>query len=108
MGEGSVRQTARRAALDAQAGQRRERQERDRRIDALAVEVLVALGERDAAERRAGELLPDDDRSRTAFAAAGGRLARRPDHGPRDPFVGLAHSNTPMRSPTRTACRARA
>ena len=57
MGERSVRQTARRAALDAQAGQRRERQERDRRIDALAVEVLVALGERDAAERRAGELL---------------------------------------------------
>lgn len=30
---------------------------RDRRIDALAVEVLVAIGERDAAERRAGELL---------------------------------------------------
>jgi hypothetical protein len=63
-----VRQTARRAALDAQAGHRRaaldaqaghrrERQERDRRIDALAVEVLVAIGERDAAERRAGELL---------------------------------------------------
>ena len=57
MGERSERQSARRAALDAQAGQRRERQERDRRIDALAVEVLVALGERDAAERRAGELL---------------------------------------------------
>ena len=57
MGERSVRQSARRAALDAQAGQRRERQERDRRIDALAVEVLVALGERDAAERRAGQLL---------------------------------------------------
>jgi len=29
--------------LDAQAGQRRERQERDRRLDALAVDVLVAL-----------------------------------------------------------------
>ena len=47
----------RRAALDAHAGQRRERQVRDRRIDALAVEVLIAIGERDAAERRAGELL---------------------------------------------------
>ena len=47
MGERSVRQIARRAALDAQAGQRRERQERDRRIDALAVDVLVALGERE-------------------------------------------------------------
>ena len=46
------------AALDAQAGQRRERQARDRRIDALiAVEVLIAIGDRDAAERRAGELL---------------------------------------------------
>jgi hypothetical protein len=33
------------------------RQERDRRIDALAVEVLVAIGEREATERRAGELL---------------------------------------------------
>jgi hypothetical protein len=52
-----MRQTVRRAALDAHAGQRRERQARDRRIDALAVEVLIPIGERDAAERRAGELL---------------------------------------------------
>jgi hypothetical protein len=52
-----MRQTVRRAALDAHAGQRRERQARDRRIDALAVEVLIAIGERDAAERRAGELI---------------------------------------------------
>jgi hypothetical protein len=43
--------------LDAQVGHRRERQERDRRIDALAAGVLVAIGEREAAERRAGELL---------------------------------------------------
>ena len=57
MGERSERLSARRAALDAQTAHRRERQGRDRRIDALAVEVLVALGERDAAERRAGELL---------------------------------------------------
>jgi hypothetical protein len=54
--EQSVRQAARRAALDAQVGQRRERQERDK-IDALAVDVLIALGECDAAERRAGQLL---------------------------------------------------
>jgi hypothetical protein len=57
MAQASARQIARRAALNAQAGQRRERQERARRIDALAVELLVALGERDAAERRAGTLL---------------------------------------------------
>ena len=53
----------------------------------LAVEVLVALGERDAAERRAGELLQSVEPG-TAFVAAGGRLARRPDHGPqRNPFA---------------------
>jgi hypothetical protein len=45
--------TARRAALDSQAAHRREGQERDRRIDALAVDMLVAIGERDAAQRRA-------------------------------------------------------
>jgi hypothetical protein len=48
MGGQSLRQTARRVALDAHAGHRRERQERDRRIDALAVEALVGIGERDA------------------------------------------------------------
>jgi hypothetical protein len=42
VGERSIRQAARRAALDAQAGHRRERQERDRRIDAFAVVVLLA------------------------------------------------------------------
>src|SRR3954453_5355931 len=53
----SMRQRVPRTALDADAGQRRVRQARHRRIDALAVEVLIALGERHAAERRAGELL---------------------------------------------------
>ena len=58
MGQQSARQTARRAALDAQAQRRRERAERDKRIEALAVDVLTALEERKAAiadcERRAG------------------------------------------------------
>ena len=58
MGQQSARQTARRAALDAQAQRRRERAERDRRIEALAVDVLTALEERKVAiadcERRAG------------------------------------------------------
>jgi hypothetical protein len=36
MGQLTARQTGRRAALDSQAAYRRERQERDRRIDALA------------------------------------------------------------------------
>jgi hypothetical protein len=47
--------TARRAALDSQDAYRREGQERDRRIDALAGDMLVAIGERDAAQRRAGD-----------------------------------------------------
>jgi hypothetical protein len=57
----SVRQAARRSALDAQAVLRKERADRERRLEALEVEVLTALGERDAlvrdAERRAGQAL---------------------------------------------------
>jgi hypothetical protein len=57
----SVRQAARRSALDAQAALRKERADRERRREALAVAVLTALGERDAlvrdAERRAGQAL---------------------------------------------------
>ncbi|HMG31381.1 MAG TPA: hypothetical protein VK585_14805, partial [Jiangellaceae bacterium] len=51
----------RRSALDAQAARRRERADRERRLEALAVAVLTALGERDRAvkdaEMRAGEAL---------------------------------------------------
>ena len=61
MSQQSVRQAARRSALDAQAARRKERADRERRLEALAVAVLTALGERDGAvkdaERRAGEAL---------------------------------------------------
>jgi hypothetical protein len=61
MSQQSVRQAARRSALDAQAARRKERADRERRLEALAVAVLTALGERDAlvrdAERRAGQAL---------------------------------------------------
>jgi hypothetical protein len=61
MGQQSIRQEARRAALDAQSKRRRERAEREKRLEDLAVRVLVAVRERDAAvsdaERRAGEAL---------------------------------------------------
>jgi hypothetical protein len=61
MGQQSVRQAARRSALDAQAARRRERAARERRLEALAVAMLTALGERDGAvkdaERRAGVAL---------------------------------------------------
>src|SRR5829696_6161114 len=61
MGQQSVRQAARRTALDVRAARRAARAQRERRLDNLAVEVHVALGERDAAvaaiERRAGHAL---------------------------------------------------
>ena len=61
MSEQSVRQAARRSALDAQAVLRKERADRERRLEALAVAALTALGERDAlvrdAERRVGQAL---------------------------------------------------
>jgi hypothetical protein len=61
MSQQSVRQAARRSALDARAVLRKERANRERRLEGLAVAVLTALGERDAlvrdAERRAGQAL---------------------------------------------------
>ena len=60
-GKQSVRQTARRAALDAQAKIRTERVERDKRLSALGVSVMIAIGERDQQvaryEERAGTAL---------------------------------------------------
>jgi hypothetical protein len=61
MSQQSVRQAVRRSALDAQAMRRKQRADRERRLERLAVSVLIALGERDGAvqdaERRAGEAL---------------------------------------------------
>jgi len=61
MGQQSIRQDARRAALDAQSKRRRGRAAREKRLEDLAVRVLVAIRERDAAvidaERRAGQAL---------------------------------------------------
>jgi hypothetical protein len=61
VGKQTVRQAARLAASQVQAKCRRERVERDRRLERLAVEVLTALGERDAmiaaTEQRAGAAL---------------------------------------------------
>jgi hypothetical protein len=61
MGQQSIRQEARRAALDAQSKRRRERAGREKRLEELTVQVLVAVRERDAAvadaDRRAGKAL---------------------------------------------------
>ncbi|PWJ23289.1 hypothetical protein ATK17_3782 [Branchiibius hedensis] len=61
MGKQTIKQEARRAALDAQSKRREERAERERRLERLAIEVLVAVREREAAvldaDRRAGKAL---------------------------------------------------
>ena len=61
VGKQTVRQAARLAASQVQAEYRRERVERHRRLERLAVEVLTALGEREAmiaaTEQRAGAAL---------------------------------------------------
>lgn len=48
----SIRQVARRQALDAQAKRRQERAEAEKRRSALGVKVAVALAARDEAVRR--------------------------------------------------------
>jgi hypothetical protein len=48
MGNQTVRQAARLAASHVQARRRHERAERDPRLEKLTIEVLAALGERDA------------------------------------------------------------
>jgi hypothetical protein len=77
MSQQSVRQAARRSALDAQAERRKQRADRERRLEGLAVAVLTALGERDTAVRgadsRAGGGAANDDRRRRPVAAGGGR-----------------------------------
>ncbi|WP_157598495.1 hypothetical protein [Phycicoccus sp. Root101] len=57
----SARQLARRAALDAQSKMREQRVQREKRLSARGVEVMMALGARDEmvrrCEQRAGEAL---------------------------------------------------
>jgi hypothetical protein len=86
MTQQEIRQQARRAALDAATQARRARADRDRRLQAMAVRVLVAVRERDAAvtaaERRAGHALREmtDQEGltlREAVAWCGGELTPR-------------------------------
>lgn len=53
-GEQSIRQAARQAAVAAQARRRAKAAERDKRLNAAALTLIVTLAERDALERRAG------------------------------------------------------
>ena len=50
----SIRRAARQAAVVAQAKRRAQAAERDKRLDAAALTLIVALRERDALERQAG------------------------------------------------------
>lgn len=53
----SIRRAARQAAVAAQAKQRAQAAERDKRLDAAALTLIVALRERDALEHQAGRKL---------------------------------------------------
>jgi hypothetical protein len=61
MSQQSIKQQARRSAVAIAKEQRRKRLERERRMEDLAVQVMTAVGERDAAvaeaEHRAGVAL---------------------------------------------------
>lgn len=63
MGNREIKQQARRAALDAQSKRRKERAERERRLERLTIQVLVAIREREAAvlhaDRRVGQALTE-------------------------------------------------
>src|SRR5829696_82800 len=78
MSQQSVRQAARRSAFDTQVALHKERADRERRLERLAVAVLTALGERDAlvrdAERRARQALPTmtDDEGLSVLKAVDG------------------------------------
>ena len=52
-GDQSIRRAARQAAVAAQARRRAKSAERDKRLDAAALTLIVTLAERDALERRA-------------------------------------------------------
>ena len=86
MGKQTIKQEARRAALDAQSKRREERAARERRLERLAIQVLVAVREREAAvlnaDRRAGKALVEmieTERlsAREAVQWCGGELSAR-------------------------------
>jgi hypothetical protein len=93
MGKQTTRQAARLAASQVPAKRRQERAQRDRRVQKLAIEVLTALGERDATiaatEERAGRRLAGDDHRRIIDGVRGCAIVCRrhqpPGSGPASP-----------------------
>lgn len=82
----TLRQAARVAASRVQAKRRRERADRDRQLETLAVDVLTALGERDetitATERRAGDALEAMIDGEGLSDYGGGAVVRRSEQHP--------------------------
>ena len=56
-GSQSIRRAARQVAIAAQAKRRAQAAERDKRLDAAALTLIVALRERDALEHQAGSAI---------------------------------------------------
>ena len=112
MGKQTLRQAARLAASEVYAKRRREPAERDRHLEKLAIEVLTALGERDATtiaatEQRAGAALQAmiTDESLTVSEAVqwcAGAIGHREAARLRQ-LTGQAHNNKPENDSTRAA-----
>jgi hypothetical protein len=104
MGTQTMWQAARLAASRVQTKRRRQRAERDRRLERLAIEVLSALGERDATvaatEHRAGAALLGMETRATASHRRNGRLARKGSlgHLSEIPRLSRAGSGSPFRA----------
>ena len=104
MGKQTMRQAPRLAASRVQTNRRRQRGERDRRLERLAIEVLTALGERDATiaavEKRAGAALLCIETRATASHRRNGRLGRRGSLGHLSEILRLsrAGSGSPFRA----------
>jgi hypothetical protein len=79
MSQQAVGQAAHRSALDAQAVLRTERVDGERRLEGLAVAVLTALGERDAAVQDADKLCEGQLFMGPAFHQADDATFRWPD-----------------------------
>ena len=83
MSQQTIKQQARRTAREMAEKRRTEREERERRVIDLAEQVMVAIGERDAAvaetEKRAGEALRELTERRGPVAGRGRRVVRRDD-----------------------------
>jgi hypothetical protein len=111
MGKQTLRQAARLAASEVCAKRRREPAERDRRLEKLAIEVLTALGERDATiaatEQRAGAasqaMITDESLTVSeAVQRCAGAISHREAARLRQ-LAAQAHNNKPENDSTRAA-----